>query len=211
VAEENGLIMSLGDRVLDQVVRDAAAVREVTGDGFQLAVNVSARQLQDAGFVPGVQRAVAAMHGTDLLLEITEREGVNADPVVLDAMRRIVDLGVRLAIDDFGVGFSSLSYLHSLPAQVIKVDASLTRDIDFDDRAAALLRSVTLMIRSLGLDVVVEGIERQSQLDRICADEQQVLAQGYLLHRPMPLPELLEVLRESSIAAPSLAALTSHA
>lgn len=211
VAEENGLIMSLGDRVLDQVVSDASAVREVTGDGFQLAVNVSARQLRDPGFVPGVQRAVEAMHGTGLLLEITEREGVNADPVVLDAMRRIVDLGVRLAIDDFGVGFSSLSYLHSLPAQVIKVDASLTRDIDFDDRAAALLRSVTLMVRSLGLDVVLEGIERQSQLERICVDEQQVLAQGYLLHRPMPLPELLEVLRDSSAAAPSIAALTSHA
>ena len=150
------------------------------------------------------------MHGIGLLLEITEREGVNADPVVLDAMRRIVDLGVK-AIDDFGVGFSSLSYLHSLPAQVIKVDASLTRDIDSDDRAAALLRSVTLMVRSLGLDVVVEGIERQSQLDRIGVDEEQILAQGYLLHRPMPLPELLEVLRESSLAAPPMAVLTSHA
>ncbi len=211
VAEETGLIVSLGDRVLDQVVKDAASVREVTEDGFQLAVNVSARQLRDAAFVPGVQRAVASMHGIGLLLEITEREGVNADPVVLDAMRRIVDLGVKLAIDDFGVGFSSLSYLHSLPAQVIKVDASLTRDIDSDDRAAALLRSVTLMVRSLGLDVVVEGIERQSQLDRIGVDEEQILAQGYLLHRPMPLPELLEVLRESSLAAPPMAVLTSHA
>jgi len=94
---------------------------------------------------------------------------------------------------------------------VIKVDASLTRDIDSDDRAAALLRSVTLMVRSLGLDVVVEGIERQSQLDRIGSDEEQILAQGYLLHRPMPLPELLEVLRESSLAAPPMAVMTSHA
>jgi diguanylate cyclase (GGDEF)-like protein len=201
VAEETGQIIRLGDQVLDQVVRDAAAVREVTGDDFMLGVNVSARQLRDAGFVPAVQRAVAAMEGIGLLLEITEREGVNADPVVLDAMRRVDDLGVRLAIDDFGVGFSSVGYLHSLPAQVIKLDASLTRDIDVDDRAAALLHSVTLMVRSLGLDVVVEGIERQSQLDRICSDEQVVAAQGYLLHRPMPLAELLEVLQQPTCSA----------
>jgi EAL domain-containing protein (putative c-di-GMP-specific phosphodiesterase class I) len=136
------------------------------------------------------------MRGIGLLLEITEREGVNADPVVLEAMRRVDELGVSLAIDDFGVGFSSVGYLHSLPAQVIKLDASLTRDIDVDDRAAALLHSVTLMVRSLGLDVVVEGIERQSQLDRICADEQVIVAQGYLLHRPMPLGKLLEVLQQ---------------
>ena len=211
VAEQNGLIVSLGDRILDQVVRDAAAVREVTGDGFMLGVNVSASQLRDAGFVPSVQRAVAAMGDTRLLLEITEREGVDADPVVLEAMRQVVDLGVQLAIDDFGVGFSSVGYLRSLPAQVIKVDASLTRDIDFDDRAAALLHSVTLMVRSLGLDVVVEGIERQSQLDRIRADEQFVHAQGYLLHRPMPLSELLEVLRQPPVAASPVAALASHA
>ncbi len=151
------------------------------------------------------------MGDTRLLLEITEREGVDADPVVLEAMRQVVDLGVQLAIDDFGVGFSSVGYLRSLPAQVIKVDASLTRDIDFDDRAAALLHSVTLMVRSLGLDVVVEGIERQSQLDRIRADEQFVHAQGYLLHRPMPLSELLEVLRQPPVAASPVAALASHA
>jgi EAL domain-containing protein (putative c-di-GMP-specific phosphodiesterase class I) len=173
----------------------------VAGDDFVLGVNVSARQLRDAGFVPSVQRAVAAMRGIGLLLEITEREGVNADPVVLDAMRRVDELGVSLAIDDFGVGFSSVGYLHSLPAQVIKLDASLTRDIDVDDRAAALLHSVTLMVRSLGLDVVVEGIERQSQLDRICADEQVIVAQGYLLHRPMPLAELLEVLQQPARSA----------
>ena len=102
-------------------------------------------------------------------------------------------------------GSPASGYLHSLPAQVIKVDASLTRDIDFDDRAAALLHSVTLMVRSLGLGVVVEGIERQSQLDRICADE-QLLAQGYLLHRPMPLAELLEVLQQPTrLASPAAA------
>jgi EAL domain-containing protein (putative c-di-GMP-specific phosphodiesterase class I) len=110
-------------------------------------------------------------------------------------MHRINELGVQFAIDDFGVGFSSISYLHSLPAQVIKIDASLSRDIDSDERAEALLRSVTLMGRSLGLAVVVEGVERQTQLDRICADDHAGYAQGYLLHRPMPLAGLLDLLR----------------
>jgi len=198
VAEETGLIVALGEVILDQVVADAAAVRRVAGDDFVLGVNISARQLRDPGFVASVQRAVNAMSGTDLLLEITERQGINADPVVLDAMRRISDLGVRFAIDDFGVGFSSVSYLHALPAQILKVDASLSQDIDADDRADALLRSVTLMGRSLGFEVVVEGIERQTQLDRIRAHGHPMYAQGYLLHRPMPLADLLDLLRGSA-------------
>jgi diguanylate cyclase (GGDEF)-like protein len=195
IAEETGLVVPLGDQILDQVVADAAAIHDVAGDGFVLGVNISASQLRHPGFVSGVDRAAMTMRGTQLLLEITERRGIDADPVVLDAMHRIAELGVKFAIDDFGVGFSSISYLHSLPAQVLKIDASLTRDIDTDERAEALLRSVTQMGRSLGLSVVVEGIERQAQLDRSCADGCARYAQGYLLHRPMPLADLLGVLR----------------
>jgi diguanylate cyclase (GGDEF)-like protein len=197
VAEETGLIVPLGELVLDQVVADSAAVRSVADD-IVLGVNVSVCQLRDPGFVPAVQRAVTAMGDTRLILEITERQGIHADPVVLDAMHRIAAMGVQFAIDDFGVGFSSISYLHALPARVIKVDASLSKDIDHDERAASLLQSVTLMGRSLGLDVVVEGIERQSQLDRVRANGPLVFAQGYLMHRPMPLPDLLEVLGRSA-------------
>jgi diguanylate cyclase (GGDEF)-like protein len=198
VAEETGLIVPLGEVILDQVVADSAAVRIAAGDDFVLGVNVSVSQLRDPGFESAVQRAVADMPEGGLGLEITERQGIDTDPLVIDAMHRIADLGVHFAIDDFGVGFSNISYLHALPAGILKVDASLTQDIDTDERAASLLRSVTLMGRSLGMHIVVEGIERPAQLDLIRFDDEPMFAQGYLLHRPMPLADLLDLLSGSA-------------
>jgi diguanylate cyclase (GGDEF)-like protein len=194
IAEETGLIVDLGEVVLARVAEDAVALRGLIGDGFVMAVNISARQLRDAEFVDRVASAVAVMDGVELTLEITERQGIDLDPVVLDAMHAISALGVRFAIDDFGVGFSSISYLQDLPVHVIKADASLSQAIDHEDRASALLRSVTLMGQALGLDVVIEGIEREGQLAVIRAYQQELCVQGFLLHRPVPLDELLSKL-----------------
>ncbi|MDQ4055107.1 MAG: EAL domain-containing protein [Actinomycetota bacterium] len=195
IAEETGLIVDLGEVVLARVAGDAAALRGLIGDGFVMSVNISARQLRDATFVNSVAAAVTAMDAVDLTLEITERQGIDLGPVVLDAMHAISSLGVRFAIDDFGVGFSSISYLQDLPVQVIKADASLSQAIDNDERASALLRSVTLMGQALGLDVVIEGIEREGQLAVIRTYPQQLCVQGFLLYRPMPLDGLLTELR----------------
>jgi EAL domain-containing protein (putative c-di-GMP-specific phosphodiesterase class I) len=134
-----------------------------------------------------------------LTLEITERQGIDRDQVVLDAMRAIVARGVQFAIDDFGVGFSSISYLRQLPVQVIKADASLSQDIDTDQRASALLRSVRLMGESLGLTLVVEGIERAEQLTVLREEVGAPYLQGYLVHRPMPLTELLAALEADQV------------
>ncbi len=195
IAEETGLIVDLGESVLTKVASDAAALRGLVPGPFVMSVNVSARQLHEPAFVHSVARAVAAMGGASLVLEITERQGIDLGPVVLEAMHAISAMGVRFAIDDFGVGFSSISYLQDLPVQIIKADASLSQAIDTDDRARALLRSVTLMGQALGLEVVVEGIEREGQLSVLREDTHASYAQGYLLHRPMPLDVLLTTLR----------------
>jgi diguanylate cyclase (GGDEF)-like protein len=194
IAEETGLIVALGEAVLRQVSRDAAHIRAAGGSERTVSVNISAGQLREPGFIDTVARAVESMAGTPLILEITERQGVDLDGDVLAAMRAIGDMGVRFAIDDFGVGFSSISYLHDLPAQIIKADAALSQEIDRDARARGLLRSVVLMGSSLGFDVVVEGIERETQYEVLQQDAPQVAAQGYLMHRPMPLERLIEVL-----------------
>ncbi|KAA1424332.1 putative bifunctional diguanylate cyclase/phosphodiesterase [Nocardioides antri] len=201
IAEESGLITDLGEVVLTTVASDTAALRAVAGASVGMAVNISAVQLRARGFVDGVARAAAAMGGADLTLEITERQGIDLDPVVLDAMREISAMGVRFAIDDFGVGFSSISYLADLPVHIIKVDASLSQAIDTDERASVLLRSVTLIGQSLGLDVVVEGIERESQLAVLREQTEAQYVQGYLLYRPMPLDELLTAVRADRAAA----------
>jgi diguanylate cyclase (GGDEF)-like protein len=196
-AEATGLVVPLGERVLAQVAADAAALRRAAGGRISMSVNVSPRQLRDPEFVHVVAGAVRQMDGTGLVLEITEREGVADDRTVLSTMRQISALGVRFAVDDFGVGFSSIGYLHSVPAHVVKIDASLSSEIDTDERACSVLAGIVTMAEALALDVVVEGIEREEQLDRVRDSVGARLVQGYLLHRPMPLQDLLPIVADN--------------
>ena len=195
IAEDTGLVVPLGELVLSRVAKDAAELRAAAGGRISMSVNVSARQLRDPEFVGVVERAVRAMRGTGLVLEITEREGVADDQTVLAAIQMISALGVRFAVDDFGVGFSSISYLHRVPAHIVKIDGSLASDIDRDARACAVLAGIVTMAEALSLDVVVEGIERQGQLDQVRRAVRAPLVQGFLLHRPMPFAALLPVVR----------------
>lgn len=197
IAEETGLVVPLGELVLETVAEDAALVRAAAGAQISLSVNVTVRQLRDPSYVDAVARAFAAMGRSGLVLEIIERQGVAEDPDILDAMGRIAASGVRFAIDDFGAGFSAISYLHDLPVSVVKVDAALARAIDTDERACALLRAVTSMAQALDLDVVVEGIERESQLAVVREEIRAPYVQGYLLHRPMARDALLDALRRA--------------
>jgi diguanylate cyclase (GGDEF)-like protein len=195
IAEVAGLIGPLGELVLARVARDAADLRAAAGGPISISVNVAAQQLRDPSFVGIVERTVSAMSRTNLVLEITEREGVSDDPVVLAAIRTISAFGVRFAIDDFGVGFSSIGYLQSVPAHVVKIDASLASEIDRDARACAVLAGIVSMAGALSLDVVIEGIERPGQLEAVRNEVGARLVQGFLLHRPMPFAALLPVVR----------------
>ena len=106
-------------------------------------------------------------------------------------MKTLAGPGVPFAIDDFGIGFSSIGYLQDMPVQIIKTDLSFSESIDRDERSCALLCSITMMGQALGLDVVVEGIERTSQLEHLRDHVHAPYAQGYLMHRPMPLDQLV--------------------
>jgi diguanylate cyclase (GGDEF)-like protein len=197
MAEDTGLVVPLGELVLEQVAADAAALRTAAGGPISMSVNISPHQLRDPSFVDAVERAATRMDRTGLILEITERQGIGSDPEVLEAMKVISGMGVRFAIDDFGVGFSSISYLHELSAHVIKTDAGLAQNIDRDERARAVLRAIAMIGDALGLDVVVEGIERESQLDAVRDEVGAPFVQGYMLHRPMPFERILEVVGEN--------------
>lgn len=203
VAESTGLIVGLGERVLEQVARDAPALRAAAGGRISMSVNVSPRQLRDPEFLSLVAGTVRQMGGTSLVLEITEREGVADDTTVLEAMRKISALGVQFAVDDFGVGFSSIGYLHRVPAHVVKIDASLSSDIDTDERACSVLAGIVSMAEALSLDVVVEGIERASQLEKVRNAVGAPLVQGFLLHRPMPFDDVLGVVSANRRGVPS--------
>ena len=197
VAEETGLVVALGDVVLDKAARDAQAIMRAAGGDMNVSVNISAKQLREPDFVTKIERALTTMDGAGLILEITERDGVGSDPASLEAMKTLAARGVPFAIDDFGIGFSSIGYLQDMPVQIIKTDLSFSEGIDRDERSCALLCSITMMGQALGLDVVVEGIERTSQLEHLREHVHAPYAQGYLMHRPMPLEQLLDALEKN--------------
>jgi diguanylate cyclase (GGDEF)-like protein len=202
VAEESGLVVGLGDLVLDQAAHDAPLIAEAAGRDVNVSVNISARQLREPDFVSKVERARSRMGAASLVLEITERDGIGDDEPSLHAMRTLADRGVPFAVDDFGVGFSSIGYLQDMPVQIIKTDLSFSESIDRDERSCALLCSITMMGQALGLDVVVEGIERASQLQHIRDHVHAPYAQGYLMYRPMPLDQLLQTIADDRAAVP---------
>jgi diguanylate cyclase (GGDEF)-like protein len=207
-AEQSGLIVEIGERVLAQVVADAPVLVAAAGGPLSLGVNMSAHQLREPAFLEQVSRAVVALGESQLVLEMTETVVVQEDEESGDALRLLRAAGALLAIDDFGVGFSSIGYLQHLPVGMIKIDRTFTRDIDSDARAAALVEAILLMGSALELQVVAEGIERRTQVQRLrgsgCA-----VGQGFLYGRPQPLADAVARLeegraaREGSLVQPS--------
>jgi EAL domain-containing protein (putative c-di-GMP-specific phosphodiesterase class I) len=194
-AEESGLITELGERVLSRMVEDAASLSAAAGRPMTFGCNMSAHQLRDPGFLGLVERAVAGLGDNHLVLEMTETVVVADDAETDHALRALRALGAGLAIDDFGVGFSSIGYLQHLPVDTLKIDRSFTRDIDVSPRAAALVEAILVMGAALDLKVVAEGIERPAQMTRL-RQAGCTLGQGYLFGRPQALPELVRMLGE---------------
>jgi diguanylate cyclase (GGDEF)-like protein len=197
LSEETGLVVALGERVLARVAEDAETILALDIPPIQMAVNISAQQLRSPSFLERVRRTQSALGHLALVLEVTERDVVREDSLSQEVMARLVTEGVEFAVDDFGVGFSSIGYLQSLPVQVLKTDRTFVADIEHSERSANLLRSMLLMGRALGLDVVVEGVERQSQLDHLRGMRNEVFAQGYHLAPPMSLDDVVALLRRS--------------
>jgi diguanylate cyclase (GGDEF)-like protein len=195
-AEESGLVVALGDLVLDMVAVDAPILRTAAGQRLSVAVNVSAQQLHRDGFVEQVESMRARMGDIDLVLEVTERDFVDNEPRTSATMEALAASGVRFAIDDFGVGFSSLEYLQRLPVHILKVDKTFLTNIEGDSRACTLVRSMVVMGEALGLEVIVEGVERSTQLPHVTAHAGALTGQGYLFGMPAPLVEMVEALSD---------------
>jgi diguanylate cyclase (GGDEF)-like protein len=209
-AEESGLIVEIGERVLTQVVADAPVLVAAAGGPLGLGVNMSAHQLREPAFVELVRRAVRDLADNRLVLEMTETVLVQDDAETSAVLHQLRALGAQLAIDDFGVGFSSIGYLQHLPVSILKIDRSFTRDIDSDPRAAALVEAILLMGTALDLRVIAEGIERDAQVDRL-REAGCTIGQGFLFARPQSLEHVVCTLRSyghrrSAVLAPTAGA-----
>jgi EAL domain-containing protein (putative c-di-GMP-specific phosphodiesterase class I) len=179
---------------LELMAADAPRLAASFGPGLTIGVNISAQQLASGSFVKSVELARQRMAGADLLLEVTERAFVGNDPTTQSAMSDLSDAGVAFAVDDFGIGFASIDHLQQLPVQFLKTDRLFSAKIDSDESACHLLHSMVAMGQALGLDVVVEGIERESQVEHLIDHVGGTLAQGYLLHKPMGVDALCTIL-----------------
>jgi diguanylate cyclase (GGDEF)-like protein/PAS domain S-box-containing protein len=192
-AEESGAIVGLGRWVLREACREAATWRDLCGTSPVVAVNVSARQLREAGFLADVAGALAAsgLPAASLRLELTESVLLEATEATRTNLAALSELGVALAIDDFGADHSWIGMLKELAPDVLKIDRSFVADAG--EREQALLRGVLVFARELGLTVVAEGIETEEQLlavRRLRCDA----GQGFHLARPMPADELRSLL-----------------
>jgi diguanylate cyclase (GGDEF)-like protein/PAS domain S-box-containing protein len=167
LAEENDLILGVGEWVLNRVCMDYRALSKEVDDPGRISLNLSLKQLRQASFILRC-RSVFERHGVSpqhLELEITETT-LMADPKrTISMLNQLRDLGVHLSIDDFGTGYSSLSALQQLPIGTLKVDQSFVRDAATDPNDATLVRTIIEMGRSLGMQVVAEGVETVEQLD----------------------------------------------
>ena len=187
LAEETGLIVPIGEQVLDDACRRLSDWPRSGDDGPRLSVNLSAREFQEAG-LPG--RIHAALDRSGLparLLQVEITESVLMQGV--ERAEQLLEIGVRLAIDDFGTGYSSLEYLRHLRADVLKVDRSFVAGLTRDRRDAVIVETILDVGRRLGMEVVAEGVETEEQRERLlelgCRR-----GQGFLFSRPLPAHEL---------------------
>ncbi|MEU4624576.1 bifunctional diguanylate cyclase/phosphodiesterase [Actinoplanes sp. NPDC023801] len=199
-AEDSGLIVALGEWVLRRACADAAVWHRQWGT--TVTVNVSPRQLADPHFTVKTLAALRAsgLPATALTLEITEgvlvRSGAHAAQALLHLSALRAE-GVRVAIDDFGTGYSSLAYLRDLPIDVLKIDRSFMPADDADTQQATLVRAIVDLAAGLGLITVAEGVETRYHADLLRALGCQ-RAQGYHFARPIPAPELTDLLAEAA-------------
>ena len=198
LAEEIGLIGPLGEWVLRQACSEAAR----WPDGVKVAVNLSPVHFRDANLPLMVAAALgqSRLAPQRLELEITETALLRNTESTLSVLTQLRQLGVSMSLDDFGTGYSSLSYLRKFPFHKIKIDASFIQDLDAGEDATAIIRAVASMGANLGMTIVAEGIETETQLERV-RSEGCTEGQGYLLGRPMLSDEIRARLTNGRSAA----------
>ena len=197
IAEDNGLILPLGNWVLETACRQLARwADDPTLAELSLAVNVSANQLSQDDFVEKVRSTLerTGAPARRLKLELTESALIHDIETIICKMTELKSQGVHFALDDFGTGYSSLNYLARLPLTQLKIDQSFVQGMLLDSNSMEIAQTIILLADRMGLSVLAEGVETQEQFAalRECGC---INFQGYLFGRPLPIEELEQVLR----------------
>ncbi len=191
LAEETGLIVVLGNWVLQEACLQARAWQQRGIKDLVIAVNISGVQFRQRDLVDNVARALewSGLDARFLELEITESVVMENAPEAIVMLEELHQMGVGLSIDDFGTGYSSLNYLKRFPIDKLKIDQSFIRDISADTDDAAIVQAIIAMAHGLRLRVVAEGVESQGQLDFLRALDNDEY-QGFLFSKALPAREV---------------------
>jgi diguanylate cyclase (GGDEF)-like protein len=202
LAEKTGLIIPIGEWVLNEACRQMREWYVLGYTHWRIAVNLSALQFCHAGLVQSVATALATHHlpANSLTLEITETTAMSDADASMTVLQQLSDMGVDLSIDDFGTGYSSLMYLKRLPANELKIDRGFVRDLEHDSDDAAIVSAIVALGQALGLRIVAEGVETDVQQDFLTQLGCDSL-QGYLLGHPLPAERFLHDIRQAQSVA----------
>ena len=210
IAEKTGLIHELTDWVLRSATSTVAAWRAQGWHRASVAINISAPQFFESDFCEHIARAleVTGLPASALELELTETV-FQTGPTTVDSLRRLRELGVSIALDDFGIGYSSLTSLEQLPITRVKLDRMLVEGVDSNPRSAAIVRSIVALCHGLGLQVIAEGVERPAQLEFLshCGP---IGVQGYLLAYPVETQDAEKEAHAAAARARSILETTSR-
>ncbi len=200
--EETGLIVPVGEWILETACRQLKCWQTRHGKAFRLAVNLSGRQFFDPALKLQLERLLqrSDLDPAALELEITETILMQNDKATRDNLGALQELGLRLSIDDFGTGYSSLSYLKRFPIDSLKIDRSFIRDLSTDPDDAAIVSAIIVMAHSLKLEVIAEGVESREQLDFLKTKDCDAM-QGYLFSKPLDV-ETMDRLLEKNVRDP---------
>ena len=191
LAEETGLVVGIGDWVLQTATRQLRQWHDAGLSGLRVSVNISAPQLQQPNFLSSIATALAenGLAPPSLELEITETVAVQNIDMTMTVLRELHTFGVRIAIDDFGTGQSSLVYLKRFPIDTVKIDKAFVRDVTADDSAAAIVSYVINLAHTMGLSVVAEGVETEAEFNFLKLNACDYL-QGFLFSPAIPAQEV---------------------
>lgn len=192
LAESSGLIIQIGDWVLEQVCKHLQEWKLKGYRPVRIAVNISPKQFKEKNFALKIEHLLTKyqIEPKYLELEITESSMVNVDETH-SILTKLKQLGVFVSVDDFGTGYSSLSYLKKYPIDIIKIDQSFIADINKDKRNEAIIKAIITLSHNLGMEVVAEGVEEKLQ-EQFLKQHNCRKGQGYLYNKPLPVDEIIE-------------------
>jgi EAL domain-containing protein (putative c-di-GMP-specific phosphodiesterase class I) len=197
IAEKCGLMLPIGQWVLETACKQLSVWQaNLSTQHLVIAVNISANQFNEDSFINDLFHAIKQHDINPNLLKLELTEGMlleNIDDIIVK-MEKLKNIGVSFSLDDFGTGYSSLQYLKKLPIDQLKIDKSFVRDLETNDQDRSIVQTIIAMAKSLGIDVIAEGVETEEQ-KQLLIDYGCKNFQGYLFAKPMPINDFEALLK----------------